>query len=246
MIRWLQRARSVLAVGASLALALTGCIKVEQTLSLDANGSGTIEFTYGMAEASLAQMKAMTESMMAEGEEGDADTMPFAFDEEDVREQFKEYEPDGVTLLSVKQETRDGWKYTRMKVRFETLAGLGQTGFLADRGFSLLKNAEGNYVFTQAASGNGNEGMPDTDDPTVNAAMAEMMKGFRVVVRVQTPSRILETNAPDKTDRSAAWVFDLEEDAQTLKKMQNARLRIVFEGKGLTIPEFRNAAASAR
>ena len=73
--------------------------------------------------------------------------------------------------------------------------------------------------------------------------MAQLMEGFRAVIRVRTPGRILETNAPEKTDNSATWTFDLEKDPQALQKIQRLAPRIVFEGKGLKIPDFRSVAA---
>jgi len=50
-------------------LALTGCIKVDQTLTLNADGTGTLALRYGMSEQTLAQLKAM-EQMAAQAEEG--------------------------------------------------------------------------------------------------------------------------------------------------------------------------------
>jgi hypothetical protein len=60
---------------------------------------------------------------------------------------------------------------------------------------------------------------------------------------VKTPGRILETNAQEKSERQAGWTFDLERDPEALQKVQEASLRIVFEGKGLDIPAFRSAPA---
>ena len=69
------------------------------------------------------------------------------------------------------------------------------------------------------------------------------MHGFKAAIRVKTPGRILETNAPEKSERQAGWIFDLELDPEALRKVQEASLRIVFEGKGLEIPAFRSAPA---
>jgi hypothetical protein len=38
-------------------------------------------------------------------------------------------------------------------------------------------------------------------------------------------------------------MFDLDRDPEALRKVQEASLRIVFEGKGLDIPTFRSAPA---
>jgi len=222
-------------------IALSGCVKVDQTLTLNPDGSGTIHLSYARSEEGDDTVQGMMRSMMEQA--GPEMETPLDFTDEELRRDFKEYEPYGVTLESLKSEERDGWKYRHMVIRFRDLKGLSQTGFLSDRNLSLARNAQGNYVFTQtAAQGNLPEELA-SDDPQTEYMMAQLMEGFRAVIRVRTPGRILETNAPEKTDNSATWTFDLEKDPQALQKIQRLAPRIVFEGKGLKIPDFRSAAA---
>ena len=167
--------------------------------------------------------------------------MPFDFSDEDVRNDFKEFERDGVVLQSVKTETRDGWKFRRMVIRFKSLHSLAKAGFLADRNISLVKDSQGNYVFTQQVAREGNlpPELAALTGTSADSLFSDMMKGFKAVIRVKTPGRILETNAPEKKDRTAAWTYDLDRDPDALQKAQHASLRIVFDGKGLNIPTFR-------
>jgi hypothetical protein len=74
--------------------------------------------------------------------------------------------------------------------------------------------------------------------------MNTVMKGFRAVIRVKTPGKILQTNAPEKDERSATWTYDVEKDPQALKKVQQASMQIVFAGEGLKIPEFKSVGAN--
>jgi hypothetical protein len=233
-------------VGAFLVSTLAGCIHVDQTLILEKDGSGTIDLAYSMSEESISQWRDVTRNMLDSSNPGSSSPiMPFDFSDQDIRDDFKEYEKDGVVLQSVQSETRNGWKYRRLVIGFRTLAGIAKTGFLANRNISLTKDARGNYVFTQQAGGAGN--MPpelaDLAGTSADSLFSGMMQGFKAVIRVKTPSRILETNAPEKSERQAGWIFDLERDTEALQKAQNASLRIVFEGKGLDIPAFRSAPA---
>jgi hypothetical protein len=228
--------------GAFLISTLAGCIKVDQTLVLEKDGSGMIDLAYGMSEENISQWQGVARNMLDSTSSGSSSPiMPFDFSDEDVRSDFKEFERDGVSLRSIKTETRDGWKFRRMGIRFKSLDGLARAGFLADRNISLAKDSRGNYVFIQQAGRKGN--LPPelavfagTSDDSL---FSDVMQGFKAVIRVKTPGRILETNAPEKRDRTAAWTYDLDRDPDALQKAQNASLRIVFDGKGLNIPTFR-------
>jgi hypothetical protein len=46
---------------AGLALAAAGCVQVEQSLTINRNGSGTYELRYALAEQTVQQMTAMFE-----------------------------------------------------------------------------------------------------------------------------------------------------------------------------------------
>lgn len=230
--------------GAFLASTLAGCIKVDQTLILEKDGSGTIDLTYGMSEEGISQWHDVARNMLDSSNPDSATPiMPFDFSEEDVRNDFKEFEGDGVTLRSLKTEVHDGWKFRRMVIGFKSLAGLAKAGFLANRNISLVKDPRGNYVFTQQVGREGNlpPELVALSGTSADSLFSGMMEGFKAVIRVKTPGRILETNAPEKSERQAGWTFDLERDPEALQKVQDASLRIVFEGKGLDIPAFRSA-----
>jgi hypothetical protein len=232
--------------GAFLFSTLAGCIHVDQTLILEKNGSGIVDLTYAMSEESISQWQDVARNMLDSSNPGSSSSvMPFDFSDQDIRDDFKEFERDGVVLQSVKSETRDGWKYRRMVINFRNLAGLAKAGFLADRNISLVKDARGNYVFTQQAGPEGNlpPELAAFSGTLADSLFSGMMQGFKAVMRIKTPGRILETNAPEKSERQARWLFDLERDPEALQKVQEASLRIVFEGKGLDIPTFRSAPA---
>jgi hypothetical protein len=232
--------------GAFLASTLAGCIKVDQTLILEKDGSGTIDLTYGMSEESISQWQDVARNMLDSSNPGSSSpVMPFDFSDEDVRNDFKEFEREGVALQSVKTEARDGWKFRRMVIGFKDLASLAKAGFLGDRNISLVKNPQGNYVFTQQVGREGNlpPELAAFTGTSADSLFSGMMQGFKAVIRVKTPGRILETNAQEKSERQAGWTFDLERDPEALQKVQEASLRIVFEGKGLDIPAFRSAPA---
>jgi hypothetical protein len=225
----------------ALALSLTGCISVEQTISLNADGSGVIELTYGMSQENIARIQDMT----ASESNGPAAT-PLTFSEEEIRKDFEAYKPFGVALKSVKTEERGAWKYRTLDISFANLAGLAKTEFVSDRYMSLAKDAQGNYVFTQSATADEGKVEAGGAASQTEPALTNLMKGFKAVMRVKAPGKILDTNAPEKTEDTATWTYDLDKDPQALDKVQRASMRLVFAGQGLTIPEFRAGASSSR
>jgi hypothetical protein len=232
----------------ALAILLAGCIHVEETLRIEKDGSGVIDITYGMSDEDATRMQGLAQSLMSGPEGGvNAASMPFGFTEDDIRKDFKGYESSGVTLASIRTEARNGWRYRSMSIRFPSLSALAETGFLSDRNVSLSRDQNGNYVFCQLPDTNARAGELNGNGPTqTNEALKESMKGFRAVVRIETPGRIIETTAADKTDRSATWTFDVDEDPQALDRIQTGTLKIVFDGKGVKIPEFKSMTGAGR
>lgn len=235
VLRWL----GILA----LLFAVTGCIKVDQTLTLNQDGSGTFELRYGMAEQTIAQIEAMQQMSQAMGEEMELEQdNSFEFDEAQVRADFAENPVDGVELVSVQSEVIDGWKYMQIKLRFASLEALAQTSFFEDSGMSLTRDEAGNYVLVQRSGGpdalTGEEADAAAEmQEQMMAQMAAMFSGLRIVSRIETPTDIVESNATEVRGRQATWIFDVDEDPNVLTRLDNLDLRVVFQGRGLDLPE---------
>lgn len=223
-------------IGLAFLVALTGCIKMEQDITLNKDGSGNVKFMYAMAEQTINQMKAMSQMGAEEGVEVESDD-DFEFDEEKVRTKFEELKDQGITLKSVKSETRDGWKYMHIDFDFQDIAKLNETEVAGDSPIIIAKNAEGNYVVTSKMGG-GEMEMEDADAEQMKA-MLPMLAGLRIALKVTTPTKIISTTAPIKTATSAEWVFDVDADPDSVLKMSQTKMEIVFDGAGVTIPEIK-------
>lgn len=226
----LKRAAHVFSLPLIALLLLPSCVHVEQTLTLDQDGGGMLMVQYTMSLETLAEIEARAR---AEAEElGEEVPVPLSFDEAQVREDFKEYEPLGITLEDAASWESDGKKSIRLKMRFTSLAALTQTEFLSDRQLRVRRLEDGTVEFTQVA--------PPADPITaeMQALMREMMAGFRAVLTVKTPTDILESNADEQDVRLARWVFDVERDARALARAQQLDLRVRFAAGDPPMPEF--------
>lgn len=233
MRRFLAAAVGCLLVGA-------GCMKVDQTLSIHKDGSAELQVSYGMSEQTVEQMKAM--QAMGEKDKGEKpEANPFDFDEAKIREQMKPMEKEGVKLLEVKTEKKDGWQFMHLKLAIDSLPNLMKTEFFKDDALTLTRNADGNYVFEQKSGGEGNDEQMNEE---MMKQMLPMFAGFRAAMTIKTPSDIIETNATEKGDKSASWIYDVDKDPSALMKAQKANMRLVFSGKGLNLPEIKAKAAA--
>jgi hypothetical protein len=214
-------------------LVLSGCVKVEQTLTLDADGSGELAMRYGISEQTLAQLKAM-EQLGGEGGATGQDS-PFEFDPQVVRDEFEADRQPGVELVRVDSELVDGWKYIDLLVSFENIRVLKRTKLFKDSKLGIERLSTGNYRLTQAA---GNDDM-SAEDPSQRALMqqmAPMLEGLRIVQTIVAPSEIFQNNATQVDGRRASWVFDIAEDPAVIEKLGRTDLEMVISGEGIDLP----------
>lgn len=207
-----------------------GCVQVEQRLTLHADGSGVLEWSYGVRQDALEKAGATvsTEAVPFKGTEG----LP---DEESIRAGFRDLESMGLILESVKRETREGYIRWDIRVRFASLESLAKSPLMAGQTVSLLRDGQGDYIFQRSGGYPGSmDGLRSED----REAERQWMKGFHATLCVETPGRILEANATERAEKTATWVYDLEKDPDVLHKAGTAVMRVVFEGKDLALPCF--------
>ncbi len=222
-------------LGLGAIVALSGCVKMEQDITLNKDGSGNVKFMYAMSEQMISQMEMMAQMGAEEDMEVDDDAMEF--DEAKVRKSFEELKDQGITLNSVRSESRGGWKYMHVDFDFQDVAKLGETEAMGESPVTITRNEDGNYVITSTMGGE-DIGLGDEEmDPAQMQMMMPMLSGMRIAVKINTPTNIISTTAPVKTARSAQWVFDADEDPESIMKMGQTRMEVIFDGRGVSIPE---------
>lgn len=214
-----------------LALALiSGCVQVEQTLSLHGDGSGTLTVQYSVPHDTVTKMEAQL-GALAGGSDAPIEN-PFSFDTEKIRADFKDYEPLGITLNDVRSWDEGGNKRIRLEIHFATLAGVMKTEFFSDRNVQLKRLPDGEYEFRQ-------KGTPaEQSDPEMQALMRTAMAGFRATLTLETPGDVLDSNADQRAPRSVLWIFDVDADSNALVRAQEMDLWVRFSSTGLTLPEY--------
>lgn len=229
-----------------LALACSaGCIKLTQTLTLEADGSGMIEIDYSIPEETVTQVSGMiklaTELAKASGEPAPHDEHSYLGlllnpSENRIRQKVTSYKIDGLALKEVKVKSRDGSREVTMVLTFKRITDLAQADFFAEQGFALTRLPTGNYRLTRKGTGVPAQSPVDLNDPQVVRMLTPVLGGFEATVGVKTPGRILKANTTRRSRQQAVWTFDFDRDPTAFRDFYSKPLILIFEGAGLSLP----------
>jgi len=104
----------------------TGCVRVEQDLVLQANGSGILRIVYSAHEENAARIRQVLSGVAAMDPDiapSDVDWLT-SFDEKKIRAEWAKHQNPGVTLKQVRTSAADGWRTMHAEIHFTTLQQL--------------------------------------------------------------------------------------------------------------------------
>lgn len=219
---------------------LSGCVQVSQDLSINSDGSGTLDFIYSVKEEDLLRMREVAKSMAAldpELAQEDVDWL-IAFDEEVIRREWNEAANDGVHLNNVVTELKDGWRSMKAEVGFQTLQQLFDCGMIDDCHVALSRGPDGQYGFQQSISMTKmSESLPaGMNLKTLKPIVSMLFQDFRADVRFTAPGAILRSNADSVEGQSATWSIRGDQP-NFMAKLQDFDVRLMFDGKGMQIAD---------
>lgn len=229
-------------------LAVTGCIQVEQKLALNADGSGTYDVHYVVPGETWDRMQAMLrladELAAASGTvrkptlQDDFTQVLFAPTEAEIRKKAAAYAPYGIQLEQLEVLLKSDRRDVEMSLSFSNIARVAEADFFAVYGFSLARNAAGEYAWTtRPATKDPLDPAWNADDQESYKLIAPLLTGFRFDLQVQTPGPVLRTNADRHERYTASWVFDFDSDRNAVAKLQRQPMNIIFDGQGLTLAD---------
>jgi hypothetical protein len=235
----------------ALPLLLSGCIEMEQELTIGNEGSGTMKSHVAMTEKNLEKIENMAKAMGG----GEENASPAdAFDEKRIRDEAKKKKVD---LQSYKTWTADEKKHVEMVVGFKNLEDL--------RNASLGGNDESDIFFLKGdQDGTARlvlypQGMEKHKEEV--ARMKEMaaagdeamamqramlgrmkaeLKGLKFVYRIKVPGKIASVGEGLKQadDNTAVFTFSDEDvkGPEDMQRLGTMKFEIVFDGASLKIP----------
>lgn len=191
---------------------LTGCFQAKVLVNVKPDGSGTVEQTITMSDATIEQMKNLG------GGAGGKEKGPHEIDEEKLKEQATKM-GEGVTFVEAKPVKADGKQgYTatfaftdisKLKVEQMPNAGNAPAKEGQDIAFEFTKGSPATLTIKMPAPKKG-EDAPDQDGgDEMLAMMQQMLKDMRVTVGVQVQGEITQTNASHR-DGQSITLLDME------------------------------------
>jgi len=225
---------------------LSGCIQVDQEITFCKNGSGSIKLHYAVSKKMQQQIEMMGRmgNAMGEGAEQADVQVETPFDIEEIKKDIEALKDKGVVLNSLKEVEKNGWHHLKVDIAFKSLAMIKDTSFFQDMNIQLTRNDAGDYVLTQATNMNDAADMDqmpqgEADNPMMEQMVKQMLKGFRVSTDFTVPGTIIETTAHNKMKYQAKWLYDTAKDPDAFKQCRKAKIKIVFSGDGIELPEIR-------
>lgn len=242
---------------AVLWLPAAGCLRMETSLTLRPDGSGTIEVVATIPEATLTQLRAVArvedELRKASGEPPPPISASrrlvdlFLFGRDDaLHRELKAWADHGITVTQLKLEHREGRRNIHCALSFASVERLAALELFQEEGFSLTRNSTGDCVLYRPPSVVDRSRVEELMQADVLKQVAPLLSGFLVQIRVTTPSRVVRTNAPRRGSRSVEWTFNFDDHPESFVALHTEPLAVVFEGAGLTLPEVHLTSRASR
>lgn len=243
--------RTAAAVLLALACALAGgCLKIDSTLDINADGSGKWRLVYAMPTHMIRQVQASaslaTALRQAAGQTNAVAApldIPLLFDETVIRNRFAPLEAQGIRLTKLELRPRAGWPTVELTVQFDSLEALLRQPFFDDMAAVYRREADGTgrLVITAPQAG-ATAAPPDLNDPRISGPVVPFLTGLNIVTRIGVPGALRNTNAKANDARRATWEWDFERDGGALERLNSARMVVVFDAAATSMKPFEKAA----
>ncbi len=229
-------------------LGASGCIQMEHELQLHGDGSAVYRLQYAITEQAVAQFRAMLllrrDLALAAGDPPEPDPLPLIKTFLDpsvsaIREHVLAWQPYGVTIRSLRENTRSLWRDYALVLDIADIQQLPNIPFFARHGFSLERNQEGQYVLDRAPLVTQPGSIPPRFSPEELEQIKPFLAGFDTEINIQVPGRIVSTTAGRTSLQTAIWRFNFDRQPESLHQLLQQPFHLVFQAPGITLPEWR-------
>jgi len=204
----------------------TGCIHLEQRITVHGDGSGLISLHYSVPIDKIDSMAscqaAIDRRQRSAGAPGTTGPNWFL----NNRLAHDCFQGKAITLEENRSYDEDGRRHVVLQCRATDMRKALATGQFGD--FSIEPGREGNYVFRAQLPEAPLRGAPSPERIREFQALFEGMV-LRLVVKV--PSQILDSTAKDLSGTTATWELKPGENAELLKR--NPTVSLTFSGTDL-------------
>ena len=230
-----------------------GCIKLDLTLTLSREGSAIVMANYSIPKQTISNLNTMLNvkkklTVFTENPAGEDFTEEFLklvlnSSETEIKQEFTNFGKYGITLNYLSVDITGDQRYVRCEFTVTNIANLAKIPLLLNSALSLTKEPDGNYsLFHPELAKLINS---ESSDIISEDARVPLLERFKLSIRVNCPTPILKTNAHRKSQTSALWVFDSDNDPSAFRTFHRQQFYIKFVGTGLKLPELKFAESSS-
>lgn len=233
-------------------LLAAGCVKIDSTLDVAADGSGVWRVVYGMPLHMIRQMefsRGVSRDIQGVTPAGGAvlvdrmQDIPYLFEEDAIRRRFKMLSVQGIELEKIQTRSSGGWRHVDMTVKFSKLENLFRQPFLDGFGVVLSGAGTGSCKLAISLPEMGQaESLPNPEESAVSAKISPFMNGLRIVSRIGVPGEVRNSTSLTSDGRRATWEWDYDKDARALLRLVRDKMILVFDGSGSTLRDFTKPA----
>lgn len=237
-----------------LALALmlggTGCLKLDSTLTVNADGGGKWRLIYSMPVYMTKQVQSTAalaaDLQWASGVSNAVPVpldIPMLFDETVLRNRFAALADQGIVLTKLTVNQHSAWPTVDLTVQFDSFETLMKQPFFADIGAVYRRDIDGTgRLVIQAPHLGVTDPFPDLADPKLASAVTPFFSSLRIVSRIGVPGTIRNTNAATSDLRRGTWEWDFEQDSRALERLNEAKMIVVFDASAVRMKSFEKTA----
>lgn len=226
-------------------LGLAGCVKLEEDLTIRADGSGTLDLNFSVSEDTIGQIEAMrrlARDLESASSQAPPPTATYDFSRlllnpvlGEIEGKLAEYTAHGVAVEKLELKSREAGREARIRVRFKSLAEAARTDFFRQYGFSLSRQKDGSYRIHRGP--HLKEPVATGEDPDADRTLTPLMAGFRVSLTVHTPSAVRSASTPNRSLYAATWSYEFDKNPNALSALQAQDFDLIFEGEDVKLPD---------
>lgn len=229
-----------------------GCVKIDASVIIERDGSGSLHAIYGMPtyiikQAELARQLSRSLDLAAgqtNASSIDLD-LPYLYDEGILKAKFAALAKEGLSVESVKTREQGGWNYVDFTLKFTTLESLFKQSFFRDFGviYKHLDEKSGKLTISLPQAGSTPDIVSVVTQESLNK-LTPFFNGFRVVARLGLPGEIRNSNSLMSDSRRATWEWDFDKDSEALARLARDKIVVVFDVSDVRIRDFEKLAGS--
>ncbi|MGB0579243.1 MAG: hypothetical protein ACPGVU_06025 [Limisphaerales bacterium] len=211
---------------AAAAVLFTGCFEIEDTLTVNADGSGHWKFRMKLGPKMTAMVATKKDSITFGGD--------IMTEEKKLREAIKQIK--GARLISFSTKQADGELTTKVEIAFDSIVELYRSPRFKEQLNWEFRKVGGRLEATIKTGILGEDGDDDVTKQMEFSALKAGMSGLKIDRTLVLPNQVISANGKEKSGKRARWFVELTTDTteEAWKKHRKVKPIATCSAAGVT------------